>query len=113
MHIPGGGPAALDMKRGRKADQPPMCNANRDRKSSRSNGRKLRRLFRCHKRELKTPSTILAPTSTSNVTAMRRKLRWNFGMSSAEANIRAGHNFQDVKQNRLTAIANTADLAIM
>src|SRR6266487_1469273 len=69
-------------------------------------------LVRCHKCELKTPSTILTATKTSNVTAMRRKLCWNFGISSTEANVRGGHSLQDAKQNRLTAIANKAVLAI-
>ena len=55
---------------------------------------------------------MLAPTSTSKITAMRRKLRWNFGISSTEANVRAGHNLQDVKQNRIKATKNKAVLAI-
>src|SRR6266436_4884488 len=67
---------------------------------------------RCHKCELKTPSTILAPTNTSNITAMCRKLCWNFGISSTEAKVRAGHSLQDVKQNRLIAITNKTVLAI-
>jgi hypothetical protein len=43
---------------------------------------------------------------------MRRKLCWNFGISSTEANVRAGHNLQDVKQNRPTAITKKTVLAI-